>query len=137
MMMALVDTTFLIDLMRAAKKKRSLPALVKLDELIRRREALRIAIFTIAELHVGIAKGSQPSKERVKVEKALQPFEVMPFELNTAHIFGGLVGELEKRGQPISDIDALIASVALEHDELLVTRNVKHFLRIGGLKVEG
>jgi tRNA(fMet)-specific endonuclease VapC len=59
------------------------------------------------------------------------------FEESTAHIFGGIVGDLEKRGQIISDMDALIASVALEHDELVVTRNLAHFQRVAGLRIEG
>ncbi|MBI2477122.1 MAG: type II toxin-antitoxin system VapC family toxin [Planctomycetia bacterium] len=135
--MALLDTTFLIDLMKEAKKRHAGPATVKLDELIRRGEALRIAVFTIGELYVGVAKGTQPTRERAKVEGALQPFDIVPFEANTARIFGGVVGELEKQGQPISDMDALIASAALENDELLVTRNVGHFQRVPGLRVEG
>jgi|CXWL01.1.fsa_nt_gi predicted nucleic acid-binding protein len=134
--MALLDTTFLIDLMKEAKKRRSGSATVKLDELIGRGEALRIAVFTIGELYVGVAKGTQPTRERIKVEMALQPFEVVPFEDNTARIFGGVVGELEKRGRPISDMDALIASVALESDELLITRNFRHFQQVPGLRVE-
>src|SRR5687768_15342379 len=114
--MALLDTTFLIDLMKEAKRRRAGAATVKLDELIGRGEALRIAVFTIGELYVGVAKGTQPTRERTKVERALQPFEVVPFDDNTARIFGGVVGELEKRGRPISDMDALIASIALESD---------------------
>lgn len=134
--MALLDTTFLVDLMKEAKSRRTGLATVKLDDLIRRDEALRIAVFTIGELYVGVAKGSQPTSERSKVERALQPFAVLPFAENTARIFGGVVGELEKRGQVISDMDALIASVALEHDELVVTRNARHFRRVPGLRVE-
>jgi hypothetical protein len=75
MIMALLDTTFLIDVMKEAKKRRAGPATVKLDELIRRGEALRIAVFTIGELYVGVAKGTQPTREQEKVERALQPFE--------------------------------------------------------------
>jgi tRNA(fMet)-specific endonuclease VapC len=71
------------------------------------------------------------------VEQCVALFEVLPFERNTAEIFGSIVGELEKQGHKISDIDALIASVALEHSEVLVTRNRKHFDRIPGLQVEG
>jgi predicted nucleic acid-binding protein len=48
-----------------------------------------------------------------------------------------LVGQLERQGQVIGDMDALIASVALEQDELLVTRNIAHFQRVPGLRVEG
>ena len=135
--MALLDTTFLIDLMKEAKRSRSGPATQKLDELTRQRDPLRIAIFTVGELFVGVTKGTQPHRERQAVEKCLALFDILPFARPTAEIFGTPVGKLEQQGQTISDMDALIASVALEHGERLVTRNVKHFARIAGLVVEG
>lgn len=135
--MALLDTTFLIDLMKESKATRIGSANRKLQELLEQEESLRIAIFTVAELHVGIAKGSQPERERQAIDDCLKLFETLPFEESTAQVFGALVGTLEKAGQTISDMDALIASVALEHGERLVTRNVRHFARIPGLQVEG
>ncbi|MDE6244097.1 MAG: hypothetical protein K2M50_00390 [Treponemataceae bacterium] len=35
----------------------------------------------------------------------------------------------------IEDDDILIAALALEHDAVLVTNNVRHFSRIEGLKI--
>ena len=63
--------------------------------------------------------------------------EVVGFEESTARLFGLFVCQLERQGQVIGDMDALIASVALEQDELLVTRNATHFQRVPGLRVEG
>jgi predicted nucleic acid-binding protein len=134
--MAIVDTTFLIDLMKEVKARRVGRATVKFDELVQRGETLTIAVFTIGELNVGVAKCNQPPRERKKVENCLKPFGVLPIDASTAIIYGEIVGTLEKRGQTISDMDALIASVALENAEILVTRNVKHFIRIPALQVE-
>jgi tRNA(fMet)-specific endonuclease VapC len=133
---AVLETTFVIDLIKESKRRRAGAATRKLEELISRGEGLRVAIFTLAELFVGVAKSTRPRQERAAVLQALAPFELLHFEPSTAEIFGSIIGELEKRGLPISDIDALIGSVALEHDELLVTRNRKHFDRIKGLRVE-
>jgi len=135
--MAVLETTFVIDLMKESKRGRAGPASGKLRDLTARGEVLRIAIFTLAELFVGVTKGTRPRQERMAIQQCVAPFDVLPFELSTAEIFGSIVGELEKQGQSISDIDALIASVALEHAEVLVTRNRKHFDRIPGLRVEG
>ncbi len=134
--MAVLETTFVIDLMKESKRARTGPAALKLEELTTRGESLRIAIFTLAELFVGLAKGTRPRQERTAIEQCVAPFEVLPFERGTAEIFGTIVGELEKRGESISDIDALIASVVLEHSEILVTRNRKHFDRVPGLIVQ-
>jgi tRNA(fMet)-specific endonuclease VapC len=134
--MAVLETTFIIDLMKESKRGRGGPASAKLQELTGRGESLQLAIFTLAELYVGVAKSNQPQTERQAIQKCVSPFIVLPFEHATAEIFGSVVGELEKRGQSISDIDALIASVALEHAEILVTRNRKHYDRIPTLRVE-
>ena len=44
--------------------------------------------------------------------------------------------ELIKNGEPLDFQDIAIASIAISHDESIVTRNVKHFGRIKGLKIE-
>lgn len=134
--MALLDTTFLIDLMKETKSKRRGHATRKLAELIERGDSLRVAVFTIAELEVGVVKCSQPVRERHAIETCMEPFEVVGFSVSTARIFGSIVGRLELEGQPISDMDGLIASVALEMGEPVVTRNPKHFDRVPGLRVE-
>jgi tRNA(fMet)-specific endonuclease VapC len=123
--------------MKESKSKRQGGATAKLQDLVRRGESLRLAVFSIGELYVGVAKGTQPAKERAAIEQCLEPFDVVGFEESTARIFGNVVGVLERQGQVISDMDALIASVALEHDELVVTRNLNHFQRVSGLRVEG
>ncbi len=46
------------------------------------------------------------------------------------------MSELERKGEPIGEMDALIASVALAHNERIVTKNVKHFGRVEGLEIE-
>ncbi len=50
MIMALIDTTFLIDLMKEAKKSIAGSATIKLDDLIQRREALRIVEQVLSPL---------------------------------------------------------------------------------------
>ena len=134
--MAILDTTFLIDLMKESKSGRAGPATSKLGELLQRGEELRTAVFSVGELYVGVAKGSQPDRERLAVDECLALLEIVGFEESTARLFGRLVGRLERQGEVIGDMDALIASVALEQDDLLVTRNAVHFRRVPGLRVE-
>jgi tRNA(fMet)-specific endonuclease VapC len=43
--------------------------------------------------------------------------------------------DLRRRGQPVDDIDLLIAATAVAGDFVLVTQNTKHFERIAGLSV--
>ena len=56
---------------------------------------------------------------------------VLPFDEAAATAYGGLVAGCERRGQPISTMDAMIAAVALAHHAVLATRNVRHFAHTG------
>ncbi len=49
--------------------------------------------------------------------------------------FAVLRADLRRRGQLIPDLDLLIAATALSHDLALLTRNVRHFARIPGLRI--
>jgi tRNA(fMet)-specific endonuclease VapC len=50
--------------------------------------------------------------------------------------FGVVRATLEQAGTPIGANDLIIASTALAHDCLVVTRNRREFERVVGLKVE-
>ena len=45
--------------------------------------------------------------------------------------WGVLSGQRQLRGTPLSMADGLIAATALEHDLVVVTRNVKDFAGLG------
>jgi tRNA(fMet)-specific endonuclease VapC len=47
-----------------------------------------------------------------------------------------LYSELRQSGNPLDDIDLLIAGVAIENGLIMVTNNENHFGRIPGLKIE-
>jgi tRNA(fMet)-specific endonuclease VapC len=47
-----------------------------------------------------------------------------------------LRAELEKRGEMIGPLDALIAAHALRLGAVVVTRNLREFARVPGLKCE-
>ena len=49
---------------------------------------------------------------------------------------GEIHGTLAKGGQGIDNIDAMIAATALLENETVLTRNIKHFSRVKGLRVE-
>jgi predicted nucleic acid-binding protein len=133
---ALLDTTFLIDLMKETKRRRPGRATAKLAELTQRGELLRVSLFSLGELYVGVAKCNQPIREEKAIDECLRAFEIVNFDWTTARTFGLIVGGLERQGRPPSDMDALIAATAIDLDELLVTRNLQDFVRIPGLRVE-
>lgn len=59
----------------------------------------------------------------------------LDFDDRAAETYGTLRYELEKAGQVIGPFDLQIAAVALTHDLILVSGNVREFGRIPALKV--
>jgi tRNA(fMet)-specific endonuclease VapC len=87
------------------------------------------------EVWVGVL-GSQNAKRReVQYEQFLSVIEVIPFDLAISRRAAELRHALERRGESIGPLDMLIAGTALASARTLVTRNVKEFGRIAGLKV--
>ena len=98
----------------------------------------RIALSTlvVAELDYG-AKASQKAKENIeKLHRFVDIVQVVPFDLESAKIFGTIKSKLRKLGKPTGETDALIAATAMAHKALLVTGNKRHFENIEGLKIE-
>ena len=77
-----------------------------------------------------------PQKELEKVQDLLTHTYLLEFGLGAARRYGGLVNDGALKSGPIGDFDLMIASIALENNEKLVTRNLKHFNRVPGLVVE-
>lgn len=64
----------------------------------------------------------------------LAPFASAPFDDLAADHYARLRATLHRAGELIGPNDMLIAATALAHDLVLVTRNVKEFARIPGLR---
>ncbi|HLH20837.1 MAG TPA: type II toxin-antitoxin system VapC family toxin [Bryobacteraceae bacterium] len=89
-----------------------------------------------AELVFGARKSRHVSDNLQAFHRLLEPFASLAFDDEAAEHYGILRALLEKAGTPIGANDLLIASIAVAHDCLLVTRNTREFTRIPGLRVE-
>lgn len=131
--MAVLDTNILVDLLR----KRTGPRTRQVADLVRtllgRGDALMTTRLNLAELYVGAELSSDPGGEAGRIDRLLAPFQVLEFDDAAARAYGRIDASLRRAGRPVGDMDALIASIALRHGQLLVTRNPRHFLDIPGL----
>jgi len=89
-----------------------------------------------AELLLGSYKSKKRKDNLEKLEKFLQPFEVIPFFDLVTYVYADIRSTLEKTGQIVGPHDLIIASIVKFHDGILVTNNVVEFQRIKGLKIE-
>ena len=99
-------------------------------------DKIGISTITLAELEYGVANSNRTFEVQTALLEFILPFEILDFNYTAASFYGKIRKELKDKGQPISDMDMLIASVAMANDVILVTNNKKEFRRISGLKIE-
>ena len=90
--------------------------------------------IVIHELYYGAFK-SQRREHNLTVIDSLQ-FEAVPFDKEDARQAGEIRAALAASGTPIGPYDVLIAGQALARGLVLVSRNLREFLRVDGLSVE-
>ena len=93
-----------------------------------------IADIILAELYVGPYKSGSELAMR-QVDWVEREFSCVLFG-HSYRTYARLRAVLEMKGQKIDNMDLLIASIALDNDLTLVTRNARHFARIPDLKLE-
>jgi len=86
------------------------------------------------ELYFGAFKSRRREHNLALVEDLL--FEVVDFDRGDARHAGEIRAALSEQGTPIGGYDVLIAGQARARDLTLVTRDVREFRRVPGLRVE-
>ncbi len=134
--MYLLDTTFLVDLVKG-----QVDAVHKARDIDDSGQVACISVITVVEYLRGIHYlfGNDPkllARKLAKAESDLARFEVIPINERIGRIAAKIWAEIKRAGRPIGLADVLIAATALRDDLTILTRNVQHFLRIRGLKIE-
>lgn len=124
----LVDSDWVADYLKGRSSAVSL-----LDQLF--QDGIVISIITFAELYEGIYYGSDPKHNEVIFQGFLQGVKVLGINRSIARRFAIIRGHLRQTGQIIPQPDILIAATAIYYDLTLVTRNLRDFQRIQGLKL--
>ena len=120
------DSTFFVALHRELQRGETGPAHRMLSE--HPQEIPGMSEITRGELARGFAS-------RAAWIDFCDRFVVFPFNDSVAWRAAVVFNDLRRRGVPTGENDLWIAATALEADETLVTRNVKHFREIRGLRI--
>ena len=89
-----------------------------------------------AELLYGARKSQRVAENLKELAEFFAPFDSIAFDDKAADFYGANRALLAKGGTPIGINDLLIASIALAHDLMVVTRNTSEFMRVPGLRLE-
>ena len=89
-----------------------------------------------AELFFGSLKSKNPERNLEKQRMFVSRFHSLPFDDNSAEIYGRIRADLEKKGKPIGPNDLLIAAISIAHKTMLVTHNTGEFSRVDEIELE-
>lgn len=127
----LLDTSFLIDLMRGDSGAISTARELEAD-LVQQH----VSAMTLFELFYGVAKSDQPTAERETVATVIESKPIVPADESVMSKAGRIAGGLAADGDAIDDGDAIIGATAITLDETVLTRNAADFERIDDVRVE-
>ncbi len=96
---------------------------------------LAISAVTEGELRFGAARLPHATRLHSIVEDFLLRVAILPWDSDAAQQYGPLRAALERDGQPMGNLDVMIAAHALAVEAILVTSD-RAFGRIKRLKVE-
>ncbi len=127
--MAVLDTSFLVDLLRGKASVKLLK-----DELDKTEIRIAIAAPSITELWFGAHLAKQSTAEKAKINDLLSSLEILPLDNESAKEAGDIQAELLVKGLSIQPEDSMIAGIARINGEKVVTRD-EDYVRIQNLKV--
>lgn len=96
-----------------------------------------ISTITASELLVGVHRAQDPgvrARRTAFVESLLATLTALPVDMETARVHAQLLAQLPGN-ETIGAHDALIAATALRHGYAVLTRNVKDYRKLAGVRV--
>ena len=131
--MYLLDTNVLSEVVRPAPDATVAAALGK-----RRTRDLFASVLSRYELRYGASLRQDADRFWARLQRELLPVVAnwLPVSAEIAERGGEIGAELRRTGREAGDLDPLLAATAMVHDLVLVTRNMRHFEPIEGLRIE-
>lgn len=99
-------------------------------------ETLFLSVITIGEIQKGVSS-LVPSKKKTDLENWLNSLiiryngRILPLGTDEILFWGDTIIKLEKKGRVLPFMDSLIASTALAHNLVLITKNEADFKNTG------
>ena len=95
-----------------------------------------ISVVTLAELLYGIQLSSKKKTNQIALDAMLRHLTIMELGNDAASHYAEIRADLKKKVQLIGANDLMIVAHARSVNAVIVTKNVKDFSRVKGLKVE-
>ncbi|NTE85959.1 type II toxin-antitoxin system tRNA(fMet)-specific endonuclease VapC [Agrobacterium rubi] len=99
-------------------------------------EQLCISSITLGELCYGAEKSARRNENLVAIDNFVSRLDVLPFADKAAAHYGQIRAELARAGTPCGVHDMQIGGHARSEGLIVVTNNMREFIRMPGLRVE-
>ena len=116
-MKLLLDTSFLIDVLRGRNRRRE-----DLAELVRAGHILATTVLNIAELFSGMRPG-----EEARTEALLGGLQCYDLTGTASRLAGKLKFDWSRKGRTLALADTIVAAIAIENGCQLLTDNRRDF----------
>lgn len=130
------DSSFLIDFQDEIAEETPGPAF-ELIESLDPGELLAVSVHVVAELRVGAERKHNPVADHRKLDDFMEGFLILYPDHRFAATYARLWLAANRKRRAVPSMDLLIATAAVIEDAPLVTKNVKDFSRVPGLRVLG
>jgi len=128
--MPCLDTNIILDFFNRDKS-----AVEKIGTLHKANAQITTTSINLYELYKGVYRSSRKKEGIEKIERLIATVSVIDYDSKAAETAVRIVEGLRAEGQSISELDSMIAAIAINNDETLVTRD-SHFKRIKELRIE-
>jgi tRNA(fMet)-specific endonuclease VapC len=129
-----LDSSFLIDLQREGVRERPGGAF-DLIESLDPSEILAVSVHVVCELRAGADLARRPLQEHEALDHLLSGLLIAYPDDRFPAVYARLFTATRRGAKTENPMDLLIATAALIDNAPFVTRNVRHFSRMPGLRV--
>jgi len=128
---ACLDTDILIDYMR--KPSDAVKRIMK--GVIERKISICTTSVNTFEIWLGAHLAPKQTQLIEETEDFIEQLEIVNFDYEASLEAGRAMADLRKRGQIVEIRDLFVGCICKISELTLITRNIKHYKRIQGLKV--
>ena len=125
--------SYLLDTNVVSETERKLPESKVVEWLgIVDSQNVYLSVLTIGEIKKGVSKLAS-GKRKAHIQNWLEDVRkhfggrILPITERTFLVWGTMMAEFERKGIVRPGLDSLLEATAVEHDLILVTRNVRNF----------
>ena len=130
--MICMDSDFMISILRGNEE-----AKIKAKQMEEESRGITTTAINALEIYIGIVAVDGVTGKRVeKTREFLTNIPILPLDGNAAERTAYILNTLKKHGKEIGLKDSMIAGIVIENKVSILTRNIKHFERVAGLKIE-